>query len=71
MKINIANKKKFINAWQININNAIYIKIVKSMSQVANNVNYMFSIKKKKRCTLFEFLNYFKKSALTAFICFN
>ena len=71
MKMNIASAKKFIDAWQININDAIYIEIVKSMSQVANNVNYVLLIKKKKRCTLFKFSNRFKRSTLTAFICFN
>ena len=55
MKMNIVNAKKLIDVRQININDTIYIEIVKNMSQAANNVNYMLSIEKKNAAFYLNF----------------
>ena len=54
MKINIKVKKIFIDAWQTNIDNAIYIKIVKNISLVVTFVSVKSLIKRKKYCILHE-----------------
>ena len=46
-RMNIASEKKFIDMWQINIDDEIFIRIVKSMSLTVNHVNCVFSIEKK------------------------
>ena len=52
--MNIANEKKFIDMWQTNINDEIFIEIVKSMSLTVNHVNCVLSIEKKKRFISFK-----------------
>ena len=58
-KTNIKIKKTFINAWQTNINNAIYIKIVKNMSLTVTFINVKSSI--KKTLHFIWMLTFFKK----------
>ena len=45
-KMNIKIKKTFIDAWQTNIDDAIYIKIIKDMLLTVTFVNVKNSIKK-------------------------
>ena len=51
-KINIRIEKTFIDAWQTNIDDAIYIKIVKDMSLVVTFVNVKSLTERKKHCIL-------------------
>ena len=61
-KTNIKIEKIFIDAWQINIDNAIYIKIVKDMSLIMTFVNVKSLTKKKKRYILHECQHFLRKS---------
>ena len=61
-KANIKIKKTFIDAWQINIDDAIYIKIVKNMSLIVTFVNVKSLTKKKKHCILHECRHFLKRS---------
>ena len=60
-KTNIKIKKTFIDAWQTNINDAIYIKIMKNMSLTATFVNVKNSTEKKKYCILHECQHFLKR----------
>ena len=46
-KINIASEKKFIDVWRTNIDDEIFIKIMKSTSLTVSHVSCMLSIEKK------------------------
>ena len=61
-KTNIKVEKTFIDAWQTNINDAIYTKIVKDMSLIVTFVNVKNSIKKKKHCILHECQHFSRRS---------
>ena len=45
--MNIVNEKKFIDVWRTDIDDKIFIKIVKSTSLTMNHVSCVFSIEKK------------------------
>ena len=62
-KTNIKVKKIFIDAWQTNIDDAIYIKIVKNMSLTVTFVSVKSSTKRKKYCILHECWHLLKRSA--------
>ena len=61
-KTNIKVKKTFIDAWQTNIDDAIYIKIVKNMSLIVTSVSVKSSTEKKKYCILHECRHFLKRS---------
>ena len=61
IKTNIKIKKIFIDAWQTNINDAIYIKIIKDMSLIVTFVNVKNSTKRKKHCILHEYRHFLKR----------
>ena len=50
--MNIKVEKTFIDAWQTDIDDAIYIKIVKDMSLIMTFVSVKSSTKRKKHCIL-------------------
>ena len=60
-RMNIADEKKFIDVWQTNIDDEIFIETVKSMSLIVNYVNCVLSIEKKKRFISFESRICFRK----------
>ena len=60
MKMNIKIEKTFIDAWQTNIDDAIYIKIMKNMSLTVTFVNVK-SLTKKKSLHFTWMLTSFKK----------
>ena len=60
-RMNIANEKKFIDVERTDIDDKIFIKIVKSTSLIVSHVSCMFSIEKKKRFISFESRVCFKK----------
>ena len=62
-KMNIKVKKTFIDAWQTNIDDTIYIKIVKDMSLIATFVNVKSSTERKKHYILHECRHFLRKSA--------
>ena len=57
-KTNIKIEKIFIDVWQTNINDAIYIKIVKNMSLIVTFVNVK-SLTKKKNIAFYMNINIF------------
>ena len=59
-KRNIEFKKTFIDAWQTDINNIIYIKIIKNISLIVIFVNEKDLTEKKKYYILYE-CQYFLK----------
>ena len=61
-KTNIKIEKIFIDAWQTNIDNAIYTKIMKDMSLTATFVSVKNLTKKKKHCILHECRHFLRKS---------
>ena len=61
-KMNIKIKKTFIDVWQTDIDDAIYIKIMKDMSLIVTFVNVKSSTKRKKHCILHECRHLLKKS---------
>ena len=52
-KINIKIEKIFIDAWSTNINNTIYIKIIKDMSLIVTFVS-VTNLTKKKHYILYK-----------------
>ena len=48
-KVNIASEKKFIDVWQTDIDDEIFIETVKNISLTVNHVSCVLSIEKKKR----------------------
>ena len=62
MKTNIKIEKTFIDAWQTDINDAIYIKIVKNMSLIVTFVSVKSSTEKKKHCILHECRHFLRRS---------
>ena len=61
-KMNIKIEKTFIDAWQININDAICIKTVKNMSLIMTFVNVENSTEKKKHCILYKCQHLLRRS---------
>ena len=61
-KTNIKIEKTFIDAWQTNINDTIYTKIVKDMSLIVTFISVKNSTKRKKHCILHECRHFSKKS---------
>ena len=61
IKMNIASEKKFIDVWQININDEIFIEIIKSISLIMSHVNCVLSIEKKKALHFIWISNLFQK----------
>ena len=53
-RMNIASEKKSIDVWQTNIDDEIFIEIVKSTSLIVSHVSCVLSIEKKKRFISFE-----------------
>ena len=45
--MNIANEKEFIDVWQTDIDDEIFIEIVKSTSLTVSHINCVLSIEKK------------------------
>ena len=68
--MNIKVKKTFIDAWQTNINDAIYIKIVKDMSLIMTFVNVK-SLTEKKNIAFYINIDIFQKNwhRLRAHVC--
>ena len=60
-RMNIADEKKFIDVWRTNIDDEIFIEIVKSTSLIVSHVNCVLSIEKKKRFISFEFRVCFRR----------
>ena len=46
-RMNIANEKKFIDVWRTDIDDEIFIKIMKSTSLTVSHVSCVLSIEKK------------------------
>ena len=62
-KTNIKVEKTFIDAWQTNINDAIYTKIVRNISLIVTFVSVKSSTKRKKHCILHECQHLLRRSA--------
>ena len=60
-RMNIADEKKFINIWQTDINDEIFIKTVKSTLLIMNHVSCVLSIEKKKTFHLTWISSLFQK----------
>ena len=61
-KTNIKIEKTFIDAWQTDIDDAIYTKIVKDMSLVVTFVSVKSSTERKKHCILHGCRHFLRKS---------